>query len=97
MSMKVEYQNKLQEELDQLKAQIAKLTIMAEDADVHSHPDILNEIKELNAHKDTAQQRLDDIQAAEENNWMELKVSIEKTWHDLEEAVKAASARFTGK
>ncbi len=95
MDRKDAYQDKLQAQLDEWKAQIAKLRAKAEQAQADARLKYMEEVDELRAHQKKAEVRLDELQRAQGEAWKDMKSGVEAAWDEMGEAMKRARKRFS--
>lgn len=94
MSMKEAYQNKLRARLDEWDADIRKLKARAERAKADIQIDYHKQLTSLEAKRKEAADRLDELEEASEDAWVDLKAGIEQAWDSLGDALKTARSRF---
>jgi hypothetical protein len=94
MEDKKSYLEKLAAQLQQWDKDIDALKIKADKAKAEAKIEILKQIDELRAQKQTAQSRLTELQAAGDEAWDELKAGAEKSWTELKGAFKTALSKF---
>ncbi|MDK2849329.1 MAG: hypothetical protein PWP34_2682 [Desulfuromonadales bacterium] len=95
MESKEAYEKKLQAQLDEWNAEIAKLKAKADKAEAEARIEYHQRIEELRAMQETARSKLDKLKAAGDNAWQDLKEGLDQAWEDLGKAVKAARSRFS--
>lgn len=94
MGSKEAYEKKLQAQLDEWNAEIAKLKAKADKAEAEARIEYYNKVEELRAMQETARSKLAEIKAAGDDAWQDLKEGLDQAWEDLGKAVKAARSRF---
>ncbi len=94
MSVKEEYQKKLQAQLDELGPEIDKLKAVADKAKTGLQGEYYKEIEELRSKQQAAQQKLHELKGASEEAWGDLKTGIEGAWDSLSKGVRLAASRF---
>lgn len=95
MDRKDAYEDKLQAQLDDWKAQIASLRAKAEKASAEARLKFIDEVDDLRAHQKTAQAKLDALQQAQGEAWKDMKSGIETAWDDMGKAMRHAAKRFS--
>jgi len=88
------YEQKLQAQLDEWKAQIALLNAELNKAEANAQIEYKKTIEALEQQRDAAEAKLDELQRSGEDAWLDLKVGIEAAWERLDNAVKSAASRF---
>jgi len=91
MNSKEAYQQKLQAQLAEWKAETDKLQARADQANADLQIDLNRRVRELQAKQELAKTRLDELRAAGEASWDKLKSGVDKAFHDVGEGIKAAS------
>jgi len=94
MSMKEDYQQKLQAQLDEWGPEIDKLKAVADKAKTGLQGEYYKEIEDLRSKQQMAQQKLHELKGASEEAWGDLKTGIETAWGTLGDALKLAASRF---
>ncbi len=94
MSVKEEYQKKLQVQLDEWGTEIDKLKAIADKAKTGLQGEYYKELEELRSQQLTAQKKLHERKEASGNAWGDLKEGIEGAWDSLSKGVKSAVSRF---
>ena len=94
MSVKEEYQKKLQDELDEWGKEIDKLKVVADKAKSGLQKEYHKEIEELRDHQAAAQGKLHELKEESEDAWEDLREGIELAWAALGQALKSAASRF---
>ncbi|MDF1856612.1 coiled coil domain-containing protein [Pseudooceanicola sp.] len=95
MDRKDAYQDKLQAQLDEWKADIAKLGAKAEKAQAEARLKYMEEIEELRAHQKKAETRMEELQHAQGAAWKDMQSGIESAWDEMGDAMKRAWKRFS--
>lgn len=88
------YRQKLEARLDQWRAEIDKLQAKASEAGADARLDYDRQIESLRAQQQQARAKLQELDAASDAAWEDLRSGIEKAWDDLGTAVKSAAERF---
>ena len=94
LETKQAYQAKVKAQLDKLNAQIDELKAKAAQAKADVSIEYNSQMEELFAKRDAAQVKLEEIQQAGADAWVELQVGFEKAWGDLQSAFEKARAKF---
>ena len=94
MSMKQAYQDKLQAQLDQWRAEIGKLQAKAQGSSAQAQLDYYKQIENLRSMQVDAEKKLDELRQSGDEAWEDLKAGIDHAWGSLGNAVKSAAARF---
>lgn len=88
------YQQKYKAQLDEWKADVAKLKAKASAADANARLAMHQHIETLERKLEEAQARLADLGAASEDKWESLKVRSEAAWTALKSGVLEAASKF---
>ena len=94
MSMKKEYEQKLQAQLDEWGAEIEKLKAKADGLEADKKLEYYQEIEELRSMQESAQEKLTELKNASDDAWQDLKAGIDSAWDSLGDAFKSATSRF---
>ena len=94
MSAKEAYEKKLQAQIDEWQADIAKLEAKAGKASADTQIEYHRRVDELKKKKQAAQEKLDDVRQSSEDAWEDLKSGADMAVKSLGQAVKSAAARF---
>ncbi len=94
MSMKDAYQQKLEVQLEEWKADIDKMKAKADQADADVKIEYHDRIEDLQLKQEAAQEKLKELREAGEGAWEDLKTGVELAWTSLGEAVKSVKSRF---
>jgi len=87
----------LQKQADQLRkwdAEIDELKAKAGKAKAGSRSKLLEQIAELRAKKEAAQDKLKQLQEAGDSAWDDMKKGLEKSWTELKDGFSKAYERF---
>lgn len=95
MDRKEAYQDKLQAQLDEWKAEIAKLRARADKAQADARLKYMEEVDDLRAHQKKAETRLRELQHAQGEAWKDMKAGVEAAWDEMGDAMKRAWKRFS--
>ena len=94
MTKRDEYIEAAKEKLDGLNAELARLEARANAASGEFKREINSELDELRQAKDRADAKLDELRAAGDAAWRDVKVGAELAWRSLAESIENASHRF---
>ncbi len=95
MDRKEAFQDKLQAQLDEWSADIAKLRAKAEKAQADARLKYMDEVDELRAHQKKAEARMKELQSAQGEAWQDMKSGVEVAWDEMGDAMKRAWKRFS--
>ncbi|WP_050527841.1 sll1863 family stress response protein [Pseudorhodobacter aquimaris] len=95
MDRKDAFQEKMQAQLDEWTAEIAKLRAQAEQAQADAKLKYLEEIDTLRAHQLKAEIKLKEIQDAQGEAWKDMQTGAEAAWDAMSDAMKSAWKRFS--
>ena len=88
------HRQKYQAQLDEWKAEIAKLKARAAGAKADAQIEMNKQVKELDHKLHEAGARLSELAAAGEETWDSARKNVESTWAALKAGVSAAAAQF---
>lgn len=94
MSMKQAYVEKVQARLNEWDAEIEKLKARAEGAEADAKIEYHEQIETLREEQREAQAKLDELRAAGDNAWEDMKAGVQQAWDSLEHAAEKARSRF---
>jgi len=94
MNEKELYRQKYQAQLDEWKAEIAKLRARASGASAEAQIELNKHVKELERRMHEAGDKLAELAAASEERWDSVRKSAETTWDALKAGFNAAAAKF---
>ena len=94
MSVKEEYQQKLQAQLDEWGTEIDKLKTVAEKAKTGLQGEYYKEIEDLRCKQLAAQKKLHELKGSSEEAWEDIKTGVESAWSILGDSLKSAASRF---
>ncbi len=94
MSVKEEYQKKLQTQLDEWGTEIDKLKAVADKAKTGLQGEYYKEVEDLRCKQLEAQKKLHELKGASGEAWEDLKGGIEIAWGAMGDALKLAASRF---
>jgi hypothetical protein len=88
------HRQKYQAQLDEWKAEIAKLKARAAGAKADAQIEMNKHVKELDHTLHEAGAKLSELAAAGEETWDSARKNVESTWAALKAGVSAAAAQF---
>ena len=98
MENKTSYSKKMKEMFDDLNYKWSlerdKLEAKAQHAKVDVKKKYEAHLKTLREKREKMSQKLDQIDAAGEGAWKDMKEGVDKAWHSLNEAIKKAKSHF---
>lgn len=94
MNEKELYRQKYQAQLDEWKADVAKLKARAAGAKADAQIEMNKHVKELDNRMHEASAKLAELAAASEGAWDSVRQNAEKTWDALKAGIGAAKAKF---
>lgn len=94
MSMKDAYEKKLEAQLHEWSAEIAKLKAQAEDAEGDVQLEYYKQVEELRSMQEGATEKLTELKDAGDNAWEDLKAGVENARNSLDAGLKSAAAKF---
>jgi len=94
MNDKELYRQKYQAQLDEWKAEVAKLKARAAGAKAGVQIEMNKHVRELDQWMREAGAKLAEFTAASEEGWDSVRKNMEKTWAALKAGVGAAAAKF---
>lgn len=94
MNAREAYQQKMEAQLKQWDAEIAKLRARADEAKAQAKIEYYQQIGQLQKKQESARQKLDEMKRAGDSAWQDLKAGLELAWQDLGSAVESAVSRF---
>lgn len=94
MSIKKQYEQKLQAQLDQWHAEIDKLKAKANVVAADKELEIYKEIEKIRTMQEAAANKLAKLKDASDDAWEDLKAGIDSAWDTLGMALQSAVSRF---
>ncbi len=94
MSMKEAYEQKLDAQLAEWKAEIDKLKARAEQADADTRVAYNRQIQDLEAKREATEQRMQELRQASEDAWTDMKAGVEAAFDELSQSVRSAASHF---
>lgn len=96
MSDKELYQQKMQAQLDEWKAEVDKLKAKASGASADAQLEMNKQIKALESKIEEGKAKLSELAKAGEDAWESIKDGVESAWGSLKSAVSDAASKFKG-
>jgi len=94
MSKRDEYVRTLQLKLEEWNMEIDLLTEKTDKLSANLKNDYQEQIEVLKKKRESASEKIDEIQLAGESAWEDLKSGIELAWDAMSEAIESARSRF---
>ncbi|MCF4007857.1 hypothetical protein [Rheinheimera sp. UJ63] len=94
MTIKENYQHKLETQLDEWSIQIDKLKAKASKVEAESQLEYYKQIEKLRELQQLASKKLAELKAANDNAWEDLKAGVDSVWDSFGAALKSATSRF---
>lgn len=91
---KEQYRRKLREELDEWKAEAARLKVRAAGAKAEAQIELKERVHELEHRIHEAGSRLSELAEAGEEAWDTARKGVESSWDELKASLAAATAKF---
>jgi hypothetical protein len=88
------YQEKVDAQLDEIKAQIGLLKAKAEKAKAEAKIKYNQQLEDLRQKRETVESRLEQLKMTGGEAWRELKTGVDEAMKNLENAVTDATAQF---
>ena len=88
------YVQKMQAQLDVLKAEVAKLRAKASAASADVQLEMNRQIKALDSQIEAGTEKLSQLAKAGEDAWESIKQGVDSAWAYLKSAVNDATAKF---
>ena len=92
MHLKEIYENKMQPQLDELKAEISELREKAGQAEANLELEYYTLLDELQVTLESANQKFHLLTEANEDDWEEFKAEFELVWDSLRELIKSVTS-----
>jgi chromosome segregation ATPase len=97
MNKKEAYEKRLEAQLDEWRADIAKMKAQAAKADAKIQVEYNKRIEELQSMQQMAAKKLAELKIAGDDAWEDLQEGIEGAWNSFSDAIKSATSRFMNK
>lgn len=94
MSERDVYVEKMKAKLDEWNADLDRLEARTKAAQAEARSRYEQQIADLKAARDAAQQRLNELQHASGDAWLTLRQGTEDAWHTMVQAFRDAAERF---
>jgi hypothetical protein len=94
MGLKAAYQEKLEAQIKEWSAKLTEMKAKADKAGADAKIQMYKQIDQLQAQKETAQQKLSQIKTAGAESWEALKAGSEKTLGDMKKTWEAIKSKF---
>ncbi len=94
MKEKDEYVQKLKAKIDEWNADIDKLSAKASQLQLDSKEEYQKQIEDIKTKRKTLEEKLDNISAAGDDAWKDIKSGLDLAWQAMNDAVKSAAERF---
>ena len=94
MENREEYQGKMEAQLGEWGKEIDKLQAKADQAKEDAKQGYLDQVKDLRAKQAAMQAKLQELKAANEGAWGDLKEGVDRSWNEIKDAFNKAAARF---
>ena len=88
------YQEKLDAQLKEWNAEIALLNAKADKAKAEAKIEYYKTIETLQGKQDAAKMKLQELRAAGDDAWADLKTGAENIWAEVKTAFQSAASRF---
>jgi len=94
MDEKKLYQQKYEAQLDEWKADVAKLRAKASAADANAKLTLIRHVEKLEAKLAEAQSKVSDLNETREDKWEAAKARAEAAWTSLKSGFREAAAKL---
>jgi len=94
MSKKEAYQQKIEAQLNEWKADIDKLKSRADQANASAQVGLYEQIDELKAKREAVAKKFEELRNASDEAWEDVKSGLDLAKESLSEAMSSASDRF---
>jgi len=94
MGLKEAYQEKMEAQLKEWTAKLAEMKAKADLASADAKVHLDQQIAQLRARKEAAQQKLNEIRAASADSWETLKAGTEKALDEMRKTWESMKSRF---
>lgn len=95
MSKKEAFESKMDAQLREWNAEIEKLKARADRARADTKIEYYNRIEDLEARRQAARSKLEDMKSSGESAFENLKSGAEKAWKDLGDAMESARSEIS--
>jgi hypothetical protein len=94
MGLKEAYQEKLEAQIKEWSAKLTELKAKADKAGAEAKVQMNQQIDQLRARTETAQQKLNEIKAASADTWENLKAGSEKAVEEMKKTWESLKSKF---
>lgn len=94
MILRESFQQKLEAQLIEWHEEIDKLKAKANEIEATAKMEYELHIQSLEASCRSAQKKLNELQQAKDDAWLDLKSGVEKSWSELGHSIKSAVLKF---
>jgi hypothetical protein len=94
MTMREDYEKRLQAQLADWKLELDRLWAKAKDAQADVAKETHRQIDKLKAQRETLEKDLAKMRKAGEESWKDLRAGSESAWKSMEQAISATWSRF---
>ncbi|OOV88367.1 coiled coil domain-containing protein [Oceanospirillum linum] len=94
MSKKEAYQQKVEAQLDEWKADIDKLKSKADQANASAQVEYYEQIEQLKTKQEAVSSKFEELRNSSDDAWSDVKSGLELAKESLSEAMDSASKRF---
>ena len=94
MSTKEAYQQKVEAQLSEWKADIDKLKARADQANASAKAEFYEQIDQLKAKRDAVVEKSDELRSSSDEAWDDVKSGLELAKASLAESIQSARDRF---
>jgi uncharacterized coiled-coil DUF342 family protein len=94
MGLKEAYQEKLEAQIKEWTAKLTELKAKADKAGADAKVQMYKQIDQLRAHKEAAQQKLNEIKASRADTWETLKAGSEKALDEMKKTWESLRSKF---
>lgn len=94
MSTKQAYEQKLEAQLKQWRADLDKLEAKADEAQADAKIEYQRQISSLKSKRSDLKQRLETLKKSSGDAWEEIKTGTESAWQSLSQSFKSAASKF---
>ncbi len=94
MSKKEAYEKKVESQIEEWNAEISKLKAKADQKEADAQVAYHEEIEDLRAKQDALREKLLELRASSESAWEDVKTGVQKSFDDMQSAIRSAMDRF---
>ena len=94
MNKRKAYEEKFDAQLNEWSAEIALLKAKADKATAEAKIEYYKAIEAFQRKQETAMMKLQELRAAGDDGWEDLKTGAEKAWTEVKTAFQSAASRF---